>query len=129
MPLVRATALWIPNTGPAHDPERGHLYVVLTNTCVAGRNLIVPICSQHDKCDTTCLIGIGDHSFIKHASFVMYAKLEIVSADTILQKISSNQITDRGQFDAKAFAYVCAGIENSRKTKPSMKKYFADQCN
>ena len=120
----RAHTLHIPETGP---DGQGHLFVILTETCPAGLNLLVPICSQRGKFDPTCLLGVGDHDFIKHPSFVMYSRLRLFEAKNLVKRVNDGSISYEGMLDAKVFAYVASGVETSRFTALKMKEYFRDQ--
>lgn len=77
IPVERATLLIC--SGPPNDPNRKHLFIILTNPiCINGCTeksvLLVSICSvSNDRYyDKTCLLSIGDHEFIKHESYINY---------------------------------------------------------
>lgn len=125
-PLLKRSTWHILNTGPAHAPERGHLHVILTNPCPAQKLLLVPISSRHPKCDTSCLLGKGDHPFLKHDSFVFYARAGIYSATDIHQRILSSDITYRGLIEERVFGFICKGVLESPHLPPKFKKYYVD---
>jgi hypothetical protein len=116
--------LHILGTGPSHDPDRGHLYVVLTNECDANKHLIVPVCTKRYGSDNTCLLGAGDHDFIKHESFVSYDRAEEISSIKIIEMVKNGDITYRGLLDEKVFALVAIGVEKSMRVKPKIKSYY-----
>jgi hypothetical protein len=124
---VRRATLWVPGTGPAEDPDRAHLFVILTNPCSDGMVLMVPICSLTNKADRTCLLGTGDHSFLKHPSFVAYYRLSKLKAATLVEQELRGAIKFRGMLDEKIFALICAGIEDSRQAPPILKAYYVTQ--
>lgn len=124
---LRSLTLWIPNTGPANDPSRGHVFVILTNTCADGKNLLVPVCTRRTKFDSTCLLGKGDHEFIKEPSFVFYAGLQTREAAVLKKQADDDIITYKGILDKKLFALVCAGVEQSRFSPPKFVHYFNAQ--
>jgi hypothetical protein len=124
---VRRATLWIPGTGPDHDQDRAHLFIILTDPDADGMVLVVPICSATAKSDSTCIVGAGDHPFLKHKSFTAYYRLNILNAATLVDQERRSIIQYRGMFDEKFFALVCAGVEQSRQAAPRYKKYFAAQ--
>jgi hypothetical protein len=124
---ARRMTLWIPGTGPAHDLERGHLFIILTDTCPAGMNLVVPVCSAGPKSDSTCLLGAGDHPFLKKKSFVAYYLLKRYDAEFLVQQEKKKIIESREILDERLFALVCNGVQASRSSPPIYKRYFAEQ--
>ena len=74
---AKRTTLHIPNTGPPHDPGRGHLHFVINNPCENGLNLLVSLDSFYPNCDGTCVL-VGGHPFITKKSFILYAKADTV---------------------------------------------------
>ena len=68
IPFRRASLL-IPS-GPTHDPQRRHLFIVLTDPFDdtgngVSRVLLVSLASVRDSCDRTCILKPGDHPFIR----------------------------------------------------------------
>jgi hypothetical protein len=125
--IVRRSTLWISGTGPAHDQSRGHLFVVLTDPCSENKVLTVPICSTHKKNDTTCLVGQGDHKFLKHPSYVAYYLLEIREVSALIDGINRKLIVQDDFLDEKIFGFVCAGIDRSQESAPKFRKYYLEQ--
>ena len=124
VPKKRDT-LVIPETGPLHDPNRPHLFIVLTNQCKDGKHLLVPVCSRHPKCDRSCLLDKDDHrSYLKHDSFVSYFHADLYSHSVLSKKVTSNQVVYRGAFHERTFGFVCNGLLESRLTPPAMKAYY-----
>lgn len=122
--IERRKTLFVPHTGPTHDRERGHLFVVLTGRCDAGNHLLIPVCSAYDKCDTTCLLQVGDHDFLDRESFAFYAKMRIHHGDNTNAKIEAGAIQERGYLAEPIFEGICAGVEASPFSPPIFKKYY-----
>lgn len=112
----------IPETGPT-----GHLFVILTETCAAGNNLVVPVNTIRGVYDNACVLGVGDHPFINTPSYVAYRHLDILLADDIKSKVRSGVIDYKGILDDRVFAMVCAGVERSDQAAPKYQRYFRDQ--
>ena len=63
-------------SGPTGD----HLFVsVFEIKEIDGKKkvLLVPIETQFPKCEATCTLGVGDHLFVKHDSFIGYRHCRI----------------------------------------------------
>jgi hypothetical protein len=117
----------MPDTGPRHDPERAHLFIVLNDPCENRRNLIVSISRYHDRCDTTCLLE-GGHHFIREKSFVLYAKTKDVATEELCQNVRDGRVEYRGPLAETEFKLVFDGILKSRHTPPRAKMYFRHFC-
>ncbi len=100
-----------------------HLHIVCSDTCPLGGNLIVPVSSFYDGCDNTCELDVGDHEFIRHLSFVFYAKSKVVPAARIDDLVAQNQITLKPDVSDEVFQRVLRGICLSRDTPPKVKEY------
>lgn len=116
LPYQKATIL-IPS-GPDHDPDRLHLFILLTNPKTADKqNLIVSISSYTgNHCDSTCLLDIGDHSFIKKRSFVDYARARIVEADKLCSGVRKGILKSMGPISPEVFDKITEGLLRSPRT-------------
>jgi hypothetical protein len=121
---TRRTSLFIPNTGPSFDQDKGHLYIVLTDPCPDKQNLAVPVCTCRQKYDNSCLLGKGDHDFLKHNSFVFYAKAELFAAEVLIKRVIDGDITYKGLVDEGIFARISHGLTTSPFVVPSIFKYY-----
>ena len=78
-PYRRGTIL-VPS-GPVHDPDKKHLFVVLTDPCpTAGDVLMVNVSTIRHGHDPACKLFAGDHPFIRRDSFVEYVRARIEAA-------------------------------------------------
>ena len=119
----RATLLY--PSGPSDDPFKYHLFVILTEPYGPARQIVmVPICSIVDGQfhDPTCLINVGDHPFIRHPSYVAYAKGREQFAQDLANGVANGGVSDRGLIDEAVFARIVVGAPNSKFTKPFIKK-------
>jgi hypothetical protein len=124
--VKRRSSLWIPS-GPPNDPNRGHLFIVLTDPCPDDKILAVPVNSLTKRSDTTCKLGKGDHARIHHESFAAYYRAQTYSVSVLEDQVSKKIIHDEGIVDEKVFARICAGVENSRECIPAHKAYYRKQ--
>ncbi len=119
--------LHIPGTGPAHDPARAHLYVIINDPCANGLNLLVPLSSTHANCDRTCVLTTG-HEFIRWETHALYARAETVETQRLRQSVEAEIIEYRGLFAETEFVAIRDGVLVSPHTKPRVKAYFRDFC-
>ncbi len=119
LPYKRA-ALLIPS-GPNNDHDRKHLFIVLTDSlCIdsAQCNLLVPISTRdHLKMqDLTCELVKGDHEFIRHDSFVFYAKMRHEETSKLLKAVTQGVFVTHEPVREEVFARILAGAITSKFT-------------
>lgn len=121
VPYRRATLL-IPS-GPAHDPDRKHLFIVLADPLqvlqyTEKHSLLVGVASIQPDVphDSTCLLGAGDHEFIRHRSYVHYARARIEPSQGILNGVKQGKLVPKAMLVDQTFARVCKGLVESRFT-------------
>lgn len=125
----RGGTLWIPGTGPPSDPDKAHLYVILTATCSNGQNLLVPICRARKKFDPTCVIEPSEnaHDFIIETSYVAYAFLQTYGAPFLINQVKKKIMADRGPIASVVLTKICDGIDVSDLSPPRQQQYYAEQ--
>jgi hypothetical protein len=133
LPLRRATLL-IPS-GPAHDVDRKHLFILLTDPVVnpddGKQSVILTSLSSLDPAlphDPTCILSPGDHPFVTRASFVNYRYSRIMEGQKILNGVKSGLFVPMDPMDANVFARICKGLSDSRNTVPKIMRFF-EICN
>jgi len=121
----RATVL-VPS-GTEDQPDLKHLFILL-NDPVSDENLVLMVSIStirqnrfHDDC---CLLGPGDHPFIRTASFVLYSKARIESVRTLEEGVRRQLLVPREPMDGAVFARICEGVLNSRHTPKEIKLFF-----
>jgi hypothetical protein len=130
VPFKRATLL-IPS-GPVNDPDRKHLFVLLTDPVEAPgfdekQVLLVNIASVSNSVyfDSTCLLKPGEHRFIKHDSYVLYAKARIQTANALLRGVKSGQLIPQEIMDQAVVQRICDGLQQSPHTTPRILRIYA----
>jgi hypothetical protein len=119
LPFRRATLL-VPS-GPEHDVDRKHLFIVLTDPVdqAGGRSvLMVSLSTLYPDLphDPTCRLYPGDHPFVTRESYVFYARARIEAADKLLRGVKSRQLIPKDPIESGIFARMCQGLEDSRFT-------------
>ena len=128
LPFKRATLL-IPS-GPDFDQERKHLFVLLTDPVdISGTDkeiLLVSLSTvrKNRPYDPTCILMPEDHQFIKHESFVLYAKARIEKADTILRGVSSGKLIPRDMMSHSVVDRICVGLGQSKQAPRKILKFY-----
>jgi hypothetical protein len=130
VPFKRATLL-IPS-GPANNPDRKHLFVLLTDPIEApnfnGKQvLLANIASVPNRLpyDSTCILQPGEHRFIKHESYVYYAKARIEAANALLRGVKSGQLIAHEIMGQAIVQRICDGLQQSPHTTPRIQRFFA----
>lgn len=123
-PTARATLL-IPT---AHNK---HLFILLTDpkqpegyTC--NHNLLVPVGTIYPNRphDATCLLYVGDHTFIKHNSYINYQQSRIEVTTTIEQMVKNGVFLERDILDGAILARACQGLLQSRHTALKIRNFY-----
>lgn len=129
LPIRRATLL-IPS-GPDHDPERKHLFIILTDPCQDDEKgersvLLASLTSVPNRVayDSTCILQAGDHPFLRHASYVFYQKARIESVATLENGVQKGVFIQHDPIEASIFNRVCNGLELSRRVTPRNLEFY-----
>jgi len=113
-------------SGPSHDPDRKHLFCILTDASHHNQHLLVPICSVKPGkfYDPTCVILPGAHSFIKKDSYVEYRLMEIRPTKHICKLVDGNEWTEKEDFNEDLHNRICEGIRTSKFTPRWAKDHY-----
>ena len=129
LPYPGATLL-IPS-GPEHDPDRMHLFVVLTNPFDdrgdgVPRVLLVSLSTVHDDKyhDPACVLEPGDHRFVKHKSFVVYRAARIEEANKLTEGVRKNLFQPHERVSEAVLLKIRRGLESSEHTTPRILKFY-----
>jgi len=107
----RGKTLLIPS-GTDNDPNRRHLFVVLTNPCAEGQVLLVSLSSVRDGVhhDPACIFEAGEHEFVRQRSFAAYRLARIERADHISRCVDGWLFTPRDAMDDALVQRMCEGL-------------------
>ena len=97
--IKRATLLY--PSPSARDPSGKHLFILLTDPSgPANLVLMVGVATvQGSIFDSTCILKAGDHTFIKHPSYVAYALCRVEPADKLIKGVENKFFVDKGLLD------------------------------
>lgn len=105
-------------TGGAGNRAGAHLMICMGIDGKKDTAIIVPVVSRHDLSDTSCILFVGDHPFIKHDSCVAYDFARLVSLSEINSKIEKGHIRLREAVSAEVLKRVQVGFVLSDETAP-----------
>lgn len=102
-----------------------HLFAVMNDQCRNNMCLIIMITSLREGKyhDPACILDIGDHSFIKHRSYLLYRMAEVTRIDRISRLVSKNYYIPRDDFLEGTFKRISDGIRLSDDTPLRIFRY------
>lgn len=90
--------------------------------------LAVNVSSVKADCeyDPACILHAGDHSFIRHESYMRYKDAVVMKVERIQSAIETQEIKVLDEVSSEVFLRVMAGFERSRYTKTKIKKLLRE---
>ncbi|WP_370548264.1 hypothetical protein NMD69_03765 [Edwardsiella tarda] len=79
--------------------------------------------------DDSCVLNTGDHDFIKHPSYVVYAEAIIWRVDNMIKKQSEGDIITHQDMPETTFSRILDGFDISDEVKPKNLKFKNNFCN
>lgn len=129
LPFQRATLL-IPSASES-DPDRKHLFILLTNPYPHPESniksaLLVSVSTLKPNIpyDPACKLYSGDHPFIRNDSYVVYRLARIETADKLINGVNQGIFNHKETLNGEIFARVCHGLSESRFTAPAILKFY-----
>ena len=116
-------------SGPPHDLERKHLFIVLTIPISESQSdskkvVLACVSSYRYGCDTSCILRLGDHPFIKHCSFVDYAKTRLETTEKLLSGVNQNTLQPLAPVNEKVIVRICQGLESSKHLPKKIHRFY-----
>lgn len=129
-PIRRATLLY--PSGPAQDPNRNHLHILLTDpiadplNCGKLCSLLASVSSVYPGIphDPTCCLQSGVHQFIKHDSYVHYVESRVVEIAKLVSGVSQGLFIAKPLMDETIVNNICAGVLVSNSTPEKAKRFY-----
>jgi hypothetical protein len=126
---ARRATLLIPS-GPAHDPDRRHLHIVLNDPypdrTQVPKVLVVSVSSipATNLYDPSCSLFPDEHPFIKKPSYVLYKFSKLLDPRILDAKVLAKEYVAKPLLDEKLYAYIVTGLRDSLQTEPYLLTYF-----
>ena len=111
-PVSQRDAFLIPSH-PGIDEDEYHLFTVLTDPAKDNSVLLVNASTVYTGVvhDTTCYLNVGDHPFIRHLSYIFYAKSRIVTLQKLRTLVAARTIIYRPPpISVPVFERIIAGV-------------------
>lgn len=126
---IRRATLLIPS-GPAHDPSRHHLHIVLNdpvaNAAGQVRVVIVSLTGipASQVYDPSCTLFPGEHPFVVKHSYVLYRNAMFADPSDLEARVQRQEFVAKPLIDEKVFAHIVAGLRDSPYTTPAILAFF-----
>lgn len=111
-------------------PEGGHLFIILNDPMVIdtygprAHVLLVNLSTvrQGISCDETCVLAASCHPFVKHESYVVYARARIDPAEHLQRLVRQGVFKPQEPMPADILTQIRAGLKTSPFTKREFKQ-------
>lgn len=107
---------------------QSHLFVIILDCEEHTRNTIIVYVQtvRSPKVDRTTILNPGDHDFIKHESHIEYRQAQIVSVDSLDQKVLEGTAQPMAPMKYDVFKRICDGIMKSSFTPVEVREMYSD---
>jgi len=95
MALKAGSAFMMTGTGGFGNSGGGHLCVCLTSPCDKGNLIAVTIQTYLPGFDTSCVLDVGDHDFIRHKSVAAYSRACKIYGENTQKMIGNGNYTEK----------------------------------
>jgi hypothetical protein len=121
----KMATLRIPS-GPPGDPERLHLWIILTDPCPLQANLIVSVSSIQEGRfhDPTCLLTPGEHKRVTKPSWVEFRRCKAIHSYALTRGVAAWLYHADEPVTEVLFGRICKGLLESEHTPIRMQRYF-----
>ena len=106
------------NTGGVANPAGAHLMVCLVAKTPEQNAIIVPIVSRRENFDTSCLLGVGDHPFLKHESCASYDFVRAIPMAGIDEDIANGSVVLQAPVSNAVLVRLQIGLVISEEVEP-----------
>ena len=112
--IQAGTTLFIPS-----GPIGNHLFVVIDIKTIGGKQqaLLASFETVVAKCDMSCVLSAGDHSFVQHPTFVGYSHCREDDIVDVEAHVKTGYFKVGVPVSAAVLAKVKTGYKNSNRVK------------
>lgn len=102
-----------------------HLFVIVTDRCLAGHHLIVNLTTvRSQNIDTTCVVEAGCHRFIVDRSYAVYRLADIQSAAKLSRMVDGWVYSTHDDASEELSDIILNGVCKSRHTPKRIRNYL-----
>ena len=112
---------------PTPQQTTPHLWVLITAPDINGESIAVNLTTQQTYSDTTTILNVGDHRYVRHATVINYPDTKLLRPAIIDVAIASGMtnIIPHDACSAALLQRIQAGLVASRHTPQKFKTAFA----
>jgi len=78
--------------------------------------------------DSACILNAGDHAFVKHPSYVVYAEAVIWQVDNIVRKQASGELKIHADVPEVTFSRILDGFDISDQVSRKNQRFKRNYC-
>jgi hypothetical protein len=113
-------SLFLKKIGATKD----HLYIIITEPMgVPPETVIVNITTKQADSDTTVILSVGDHPYLKHDSVISYADATKAPAEKLEDAVNCGFFDSSNKFEESIVKKIQEGLLKSKRTPKDIKKY------
>ncbi len=122
---ARGHTLLIPS-GTNQDPEKKHLFVLITDRCAAGSHMLVSLSTIREGVfhDPACVVDVGEHPFVKAQSFIEYRMARMDTAIHLQRCVDGWTFLPKENVSRELLEKICGGLQVSEHITKSMLNYY-----
>jgi hypothetical protein len=121
---------FLAKTGSPSDSSKEHLYVVLTEPVDTSKRkdciVWVSLSSVKEKRyhDKTCILEVGDHSFITKRTWVKYQQSAIITVDEIRRNFNKGILLENDPLKEQVLSRIVEGLSVSDDTPMRVAEFY-----
>ena len=105
--------------------NKRHLNIVITEANSENEYLVVPVDTlRFDFQDRSCILHAGDHSFIKHDSFVNYKYARVISYVQLFNGLNKGLFIRKEDISEEVLIRIQNGARKTKNLKTELKVWF-----
>jgi len=111
------------------DIPQKHLWIVISDPAANPTDpvVIVSLTTHRGNVDETCVLNVGDHPFIKHATSVFYAKAMSWPKGRLEGLARSGRVEIREPLDPEVLGRIRVGASESWRIPEGCRKILISQ--
>lgn len=106
--------------------ETEHLWVLITNPDpVTHDAIMVNVTTQRPHSDTTTILNVGDHPFVRKPSVIFYADTRVVNTGLLHAAVKRGACQAHATFQEPVIRRIQSGVAESPLTPKKIKTAYA----
>lgn len=126
MKISARDGIVIVGTGSFSRQSTKHLHFCLREPDTASKVLLLPIGTTRPNCDRTCVLQVGDHTFIRMESIALYGRVRLWNYGPMKAAMRRGEIERTEPASEDLFAKLCAGLRVSPLCPGWARSYYGN---